>query len=249
MGSVPIVEYHEVVAKDDKYARSIRKFKGDLARMWKMGFRPVTLTQYLDDKMDLPPGASPIVFTFDDSRASQFRLIPGKDGKPELDPRCALGLWQYFATQHPDFPVRATFFILPNTGPWGPKADVDAKLKMIKDWGCELGSHTITHTRMDRMNAADITKELEEANAWIKEKGFDPQVIALPFGISPKDPSILKKYYRAALLVGANPAPSPKDPKRNLMRLPRIQSVESPFGLTYWLDQIEKGATKPYVAP
>ncbi len=243
-GSVLIVEYHKVAAEEARWDRSIRKYKNDLARLYKLGFRPVSMSDYLDNKMDLAPGASPVIFTFDDSHPSQFRLIDGK-----LDPNCALGLWDYFAKQHPDFPIKASFFILPDSGPFGKRADVDAKLKMIKDWGCELGSHTLTHRRLDRLSAAEVDKELKGAADWIKSHGFEPSVIALPYGISPKDPSQLTKYHRAALLVGANPAPAPGDAKLNLMRLPRIQSIEGDMGLTYWLDRIEKGQVKPFVAP
>lgn len=243
-GGVLIIEYHKVAKEEARWDRSIRKFKNDLARLYKMGFRPVLLSQYLDGKMDLPPGASPVIFTFDDSHPSQIKLVDGK-----LDPNCALGLWDYFATQHPDFPIKATFFVLPDSGPWGPKADVDAKLKMVKDWGCELGSHTLTHRALSKISPTEVDKELKGAVDWIKAHDFDPKVIALPYGISPKDPKQLAKYHRAALLVGANPAPSPTDPKRNLMRLPRIQCIDGEMGLTYWLDLIEKGKTKVYVQP
>lgn len=245
MGSVLIVEYHKVAPEEARWDRSIKKFKADLARLWTMGYRPVTLDSYLNNKMDLAPGASPVIFTFDDSHPSQFKLK--EDGT--LDPMCALGLWEYFAKQHPDFPIRATFFILPDSGPWGRRDLVDKKLAMLKEWGCELGSHTLTHRRLDRLPAAEVQKELGGANNWIKEKGFDPTVIALPYGISPKDAATLGKYHRAALLVGANPAPSPEDPKRNLLRLPRIQSIEGDYGLTYWLDAVKNGKSKPYVAP
>jgi hypothetical protein len=247
------VEYHEVSKKEARWDRSIERFKGDLERYYRMGFRPVTLSAYLDNKMDLAPGASPMVFTFDDSRPSQFRLRD--DGT--LDPDCALGIWQEFAKTHPDFPILATFFILPDTGPWGQRNLVDKKLAMLKDLGCELGSHTLSHPNLSKLTDAQVEKELSGAADFIESKGFICDTIALPFGISPKNKALLKgfdqdgKHYahRAALLVGANPAPAPTSEKLNPMRLPRIQSVELDMGITYWLDKIEKGDTQVYVQP
>lgn len=244
-GSVLIVEYHKIAKQEARWDRSISRFKSDLERYYRMGFRPVTLKAYLEDTMDLALGASPIVFTFDDSHPSQFRYL--EDGS--IDPDCAVGIWSEFAKSHPDFPVRASFYVLPSAGPFGPASDAPRKLAQLKEWGCELGSHTLTHRSLAKLSRAEVEKELSGAVAKITEYGFDPFAIALPYGISPKDPAQLTQHHRAALLVGANPAPAPGDPKRNPMRLPRIQGIEGEFGITYWLDQVEAGKVKPYVAP
>jgi hypothetical protein len=242
---VIIVEYHKIAKQEARWDRSIVRFRNDLERFFSLGFRPVTLSSYLDNKMDLAPGASPVVFTLDDSDPSQFKLLP--DGR--LDPDCALGIWQDFATKHPDFPIRATFFVLPNSGPWGQRKLASRKFQLLKQWGCEVGSHTFSHSRLDRMPPAKVLNELSGAVAYIKKHEFDPFSIALPYGISPKDPSLLKGFHRAALLVGAGPAPSPVSKKLNPMRLPRIQGIDGEFGITYWLDKVEKGTFSPYVQP
>jgi hypothetical protein len=195
--------------------------------------------------MELAPGASPIVFTFDDSHPSQFRLR--EDGT--LDPECALGIWEAFAKEHPDFPIRATFYVLPDTGPWGQSKLADTKFEMLKKWGCEVGSHSLTHRKLSALSEAEVVTELDGAKRFVESKGFDCDSIALPFGISPKNKSLLKRFYKAALLVGANPAPSPLSGKLDPMRLPRIQSIKGDFGITYWLDRIESGKTDVYVEP
>lgn len=252
-GSVFIVEYHKVQKEEKRWDRSYDRFKNDLAKLYRAGFRPVLMSEYLSGKMDLAPGASPIVFTFDDSTPSQFSYLP--DGT--IDPKCAVGMWQAFATRHPDFPVRATFFILPNTGPWGPRRDADKKFAQLKAWGCEVGSHTMTHPHMNELTSAQVKKELAGAIDFIKAKGFDPQVLALPYGQFPLDRSLLAgfdlngKHYghKAVLLVGAGPAPSPESKKFDPLRLPRIQGIDEPFGITYWLDRLANGKVHPYVAP
>lgn len=244
-GSVFIVEYHKIAKEEARWDRSIARFKADLERYYAMGFRPVTLKSYLEDSMSLPPGASPIIFTFDDSHPSQFRYLD--DGS--IDPDCAVGIWSAFAEKHPDFPVRATFFVIPSSGPFGPAKDAPKKLAQLKEWGCEVGSHTLTHRKLSSLPPAEVEKELGGAVASIEGYGFEPFAIALPYGISPKDPAQLKKHHSVALLVGANPAPAPGSAKRNPMRLPRIQCIEGDFGITYWLDQVRSGRVKPYVAP
>ena len=59
-GVVFVAMYHRVMPEEGSYTRSVEGFKRDLQRLYDMGFRPVTLGEYIDDKMDLAPGASPI---------------------------------------------------------------------------------------------------------------------------------------------------------------------------------------------
>ncbi len=252
LGVVFVVEYHDVVEKEARWDRSIEAFRKDLERLYRLGFRPVTLSEYLENRMTLPPGASPVVFTFDDSTPSQFRLL--EDGS--IDPECAVGVWQAFAQEHPDFPVRASFFVLPDSL-WGPKAQIDRKIEQIKAWGSELGSHTQSHANLSKLSDDEAKKELAQALDFLAEKGFDHPAIALPYGASPKNRELLKgfeyegKSYRmsGALLVGSNPAPAPGTEKFDAYRIPRIQAIEGEFGLTDWLDRLERGEVKPYVAP
>lgn len=243
-GGVFVVEYHKIAKDEARWDRSIAKFKSDLQRLYDLGFRPVAMRDYLAGNMKLAPGASPVIFTFDDSHPSQFRLVDGK-----LDPECAVGIWQEFASKHADFPVLASFYILPSTGPWGAKSDVPEKLRLLKDWGCELGSHTISHSNLSKLSDAVVEKEFVDANRFIRDAGFEPSVIALPFGIAPKNRGLLDKHYRAALLVGAGPAPPPGSEKFDPMRIPRIQGIDEDYGLTYWLDRVESGRYQPYVEP
>lgn len=240
------MEYHRIARKEARWDRSIEAFRRDLERLHRLGFRPVTLSEYLENRMDLPPGASPVVFTFDDSHPSQIRFLA--DGT--LDPECALGIWSEFAKEHPDFPVRATFFILPPT-PWGQPRQVAAKFRVLRELGCEVGSHTHSHANLRRLRAADAESELRRSSDWIaREFGERPTAVALPYGLAPKDPALLGRCgFRAALLVGAGPAPSPENPKFDPFRLPRIQAIDAEFGLGYWLDRIEAGQVRPYVAP
>ncbi len=250
-GVVFVAMYHRVMAEESAYTRSRDNFRKDLGRLYEMGFRPVTLGEYIDDKMDLPPGASPVVMTWDDSTKEQFRYL--EDGT--IDPDCAVGIWLDFAKTHHDFPVKGSFYINAN-GPF--EGDGPKKVRQLLEWGCEVDSHTMTHEYLSRVDDEKVKKELGGMQDYLRELGIEnPRVLCLPFGLKPKNRELMRSFvwegktvrHEAALLVGSNPAPSPKDPKRDLFAIPRIQAYDGEMGLTHWLDQVEKGAVKPYVQP
>ncbi len=250
-GSVFVLMYHRIIEKPGPYDRTPKDFRKDLETLYKEGFRPVTLSQYVANKFELPPGASPVVITFDDSDPSQFRYL--ENG--EIDPNCAIGIWSEFAKQHPDFPVLGSFFVLQN-GPF--RKDGPQKVKQLLEWGCDVASHTLHHARLDRMSDEEVKAELAGAIDWLQSLGVErPGLLSLPFGKMPKNKTLLfsfvldgKEYkHDAALLVGANPAPSPSDPKRDNLAIPRIQAYEGDRGLTYWLNKIDEGKVSPYVQP
>lgn len=250
-GQVFVVEYHHVAEGKGDMFRTPTDFRKDLERLHKLGFRPCTVTDYLENKFPNPPGSSPAVFTFDDSNPSQLQLLP--DGT--VDPKCAVGIWMDFAKTHPDFPVRATFYVLPDVMFGQPKLKAQ-KIAKLKELGCELGSHTVSHPILKRLPDEKVKEELAGAIDHLEEMGTpSPVSIALPFGVSPKNKALLKEFTRggktyqmkAAFLVGANPAPSPTSPKLNRYRIPRIQAYGGPYGLPYWLDRFEKGEVKVLV--
>jgi len=250
-GKVFVIEYHHVKEGKGDMFRSTADFRRDLERLHKLGFRPVTVSQYLENKMDLAPGASPVVFTFDDSNPSQFQLKD--DGT--VDPNCAVGIWMDFAKKNPDFPVRGTFYVLPDVM-WSQPKWVEKKVAMLREMGSELGSHTVTHRILKKLPDEQVKAEFGGAIDALEKLGeTSPVSLALPFGIAPKNSALLrsfdwkgKKYaMKAAFLVGANPAPMPTDPKFDAYRIPRIQCYPGPYGIEDWLKRLDKGEVKLYV--
>lgn len=245
-GLIPILEYHRITQKPTRYDRTAADFRRDLERLYKEGYRPVALQDVLRGHIDVPKGASPVVLTFDDADASQFRL--GPDGKP--DPDCAVGILQAFAAKHPDWPTRASFYVLPESA-FGPAKERAEKFRVLREeMGCEIGNHTVTHRSLKAMNDESVQKEIGGAVQKIQalSPGTEVTTIALPMGISPKNRALLAKgtyagrayENKAVLLVGANPAPSPFAKDFDPMRLPRIQAVEGVDGITHWLDKLKK---------
>lgn len=247
LGKVLILEYHNFTAGKDGMFRTPEAFRSDLERLYKMGFRPVTVSEYLANRMNLPPGASPVVITFDDSTPTQYRMLPNGS----LDPDCAVAIWANFAKSHPDFPLRATFYVLPNMM-WGQPKYREAKLRALFKRGCELGCHTMTHRSLAKLSNAEVEQELTGSLARLREYGQSmPVTIALPFGISPRNPKLLQRpgEIEGALLVGAGPAPAPSDPRLNRWRLPRIQAYSGASGSDFWLTEVKAGRVRVYVEP
>lgn len=251
-GRVLVIMYHRIGDKEATMIRSRDNFRGDLERLYRLGFRPVTMKEYVSNKMALPPGASPVVFTFDDSWEDQIRLMP--DGS--LDPNCFMGIWKSFTREHPDFPMKATFYVL-NNGPFGKKAQAAQKVKLINSWGSEIGSHTTQHGNLREMTEDQIKKDLAASIDYIRKLGVEPVSFAPPYGRYPKEARILfgfdwkgQRYgFQSAVLAGAEPAPSPQSSGFDPLFIPRVQAAEGQYMLHWWIDRLKLGKTKPYVQP
>ena len=254
-GVVPILEYHDIASAENsaKFARGIVNFRKDLFRLYSEGYRPVSLHDYLDNKIGTPIGTSPVVFTFDDARESQFRYLANGD----LDPDCAVGILQDFQKTHPDFTVKATFYILAERK-FGQAALAAKKIRTLLEMGCEIGNHTVTHRALASLSDEEVVQELGKAVELAK--GIDAEVnmetIALPLGSWPHNRALLASgnykgtayANRAVLKVGAGPALSPTAVNFNPMSLPRIQASEEMFGITYWLDSLKRHPERRYVS-
>ncbi|MES1227399.1 MAG: polysaccharide deacetylase family protein, partial [Armatimonadota bacterium] len=180
-GTVLVLMYHHI-AQDEKYMfRSEANFRKDLAALLKLDYRPVTIEEYVTGKMPLPPGTSPVVFTFDDGHRDQFNLL--EDGS--VDPKCFVGVWQDFAREHPEFPVHATFYV--NDHPWAQAKWLAKKGEMLKSWGCEVGSHTMTHPNMKKLTDEQVMKEMAGAYDLVEKMGFEPHAFCYPFGNEPRN--------------------------------------------------------------
>jgi len=251
-GGVLVLMYHKVGDEEVSMTRTRQNFRNDLARLHKMGYRPVTLNEYATNTMKLPPGASPVVITFDDSHSSQFRYLA--DGT--MDPNCAVGIWHSFAQKHQDFPVKGTFFVLPN-GPFVQKGLGLKKIQWLRQQGSEIASHTMTHRPLGRISDYQVAAELAGSYKFLKGMGVTSHSFAPPYGMLPKNSGLLTGFkiagktvgYRNIVLVGSNPAPSPNVATFNRKRIPRVQAYNGPLGIVYWLNRVSAGKSKPYVQP
>lgn len=244
--------YHKFAQKETRYDRSYDHFRHDLQRLYDMGFRPVTMSEYLSDDLHIPSGASPVVITLDDSNPTQFTM----DDNGEIDPECGVGIWQEFARTHPDFPIRATWYVLP-TVMWGQKKWQDKKVEFLKASGSELASHTWSHPVLRNLTDKQVRKEISRSLDYLATLGFDKVSFAYPYGVYPRHMDVFDGFWmnqKSYLMTGAvtcdtDIAPAPASDDLRPFKVPRVEAIEGPGGVDDWLNRIQSGKVKVFVAP
>lgn len=252
LGKVMVLMYHHIGESEKFMFRSVANFRNDLERLYAMHYRPVTMEEFITGTMPLAPGASPVVFTFDDGHRDQFNVLD--DGT--VDPKCFVGVWLDFAKTHPDFPVRATFYV--NKNPWNQPKWLDRKAQMLKQWGSEVGSHTWTHPNMRKLSDDQVKKEMALCYDLVEKMGFKPNAFAYPFGNEPRNMKLVTdgfsyngKFYKHtnAVLAGASPSVPIEDSKFSPYRIQRVQAFPGSGGIDYYLGLVQQGKSAPYVQP
>ena len=253
-GRIPVLEYHVIAGeKNSLYTRTAASYRADLEEAYKRGFRPITIAQMLDkDFRDVPAGMSPVVVVFDDASDSQFRYIE-QNGKLEIDPTSAVGIWLDFAKTHPGWKNRATFCML-NGGAAGHNFFGDGpkyggqkkewrfqKVRWLADQGFELCDHTLWHMQLNKYPDAAVQEQIARNAMGIDSAvpGYKIRTIALPYGLWPKnrplawqgswtDPKTGQTHsykFEAVLEVAGGPALSPYDAKFNPKSINRIEAI------------------------
>lgn len=261
-GVVPILEYHDLVkgTKVTGYQYPAEAFRKDINWLYAHNYRPVSLSDYANARIDCPPGTSPVILTFDDALRGQFSYTP--DGK--VDPDCAVGILEAFHAQHSDWPLKGTFFVLTDGDPKLPpafyqKASSQAKMQALVRDGFEIGNHTVHHKLGIRhWPDSQVQAEFAGAVANIHKllPGYNVQTLALPFGVYPSNRKLVisgqsggQAYHNiCALLAGAGPAPSPMAAEFKPYRLPRIIPGNEKFALRYWMDYLQANKEEKYIS-
>jgi hypothetical protein len=268
MGRIPIFEYHLIGDKNATYERTREGLRKDLELMYERGYRPVTVADILDRTLDLPKGLSPVVIVFDDASPSHFRYIE-RDGRLEIDPTSAVGILRKFEDEHPDWPRKAVFCMLPaaqagrsffgDKGIEGQKTEWRfQKVRYLAERGYELCNHTLYHARLDR--AGDRVEEFIARGSMAIDSvipGYKVRTLALPLGMWPKDRELAHRgswkdpksgrvirYLNEAILeVAGGPTRSPYDPKFNPLSMTRVPVIGDE-GVRRTLDQLERAGTR-----
>lgn len=261
-GHVPILEYHEIASPPRGASRAtlmmhrtVAEFRGDLERLYRDGYRPVNLSEFLDNKMDLPLGSSPVILTFDDARTSQFRYR--SDGT--IDPNCAVGILKKFHHDHSDWALKGTFYVLPEEA-FGSERYAAQKMRALLALGFELGNHTRTHRYFNRMSDREIVKEIAQGKA-ITERmvpGANLDTLALPGGCVPRSHNYkilvsgnlngISYTNRAVIDAWGGPAPAPITAKFDRLHIPRVLCVNGGGGIREALDDLKSHPGTRYVS-
>ena len=264
LGKIPVVEYHLIDTADGRYARERGRFARDLKLIYDRGYRPVSISQLLDRKIDLPRGLSPVVFVFDDASPSQFRYIE-KNGQLEIDPKSGIGIWMDFRKTHPDWSNNAVFCMLSGAaagrsffgdkGIEGQKSEWRyRKVQWLKEQGFELCNHTLWHANLSKYSDAVVQEQIARGQLAIDSAvpGYKVRTFALPLGVWPKNRALAKsgswtdpktgrvvRYNNEAILeVSGGPTTSPHDPAFNPSSIKRIEIFGNQLEMT--LDQLDK---------
>lgn len=235
---LPVLEYHKIGYPEGRWTRTPENFWSDLEWLYKNGYYPFNFRDLLSTFEALPEAKTPVIITFDDSTSSQFRYL--RNGK--VDPKCAVGILKNFHEKHPDWPLRATFFVVietndPDRNLFGQPEDPNLKprkLRQLDEWGMEVGSHTYCHDRLDKISPRQAAYQLARSSKMLeKNLGKKPVSLALPMGLYPQDLSVFSGKYQdiaydfelvADVAGGLQPAPWEKgfDP----LHIHRIQTIK-----------------------
>jgi hypothetical protein len=259
LGRVMILEYHKIDRPENRWTRTPDNFRRDLQRLWERSYRLIRLGDFLDGKIVLPRGTTPVILTFDDSSPGQFRYVE-RQGEWVIDPDCAVGIIEAFARAHPEFGHAATFYVLPGADPpnrlFNQPALATRKLAYLAANGYEIGNHTLWHATLSRYPEPIVRSQIATAQEWIQQHvpGYRPRTLALPMGAYPRQTrwaeagDVHGTTYRhdAILMVAGGAAPSPFAKGFDPYHLPRIQAMERE--IDGWLTYFERHPDERYVS-
>ncbi len=273
LGVIPVLQYHVFVTDPklvDDYTVTIETFNEHLQWLYDHDFYVIPMADFVRNAIDAPPGKHPVVLTFDDASAGQFRFIEGRDGTLVPDPDSAVGAMEAFFTKHPDFGRGGFFAVLPfNCFAEPTEPDqmpyCDQKLAWLTEHGYEVGNHTMGHQDLLDVSDEQFMSEIGGAVTWVSEHTPDEgnlgQVVVMPYGNYP-DADMHQEQRRmmregfeydgaevrieAAFMVGANPAESPSSNLWDPIWIPRIQTSDAV--LDHWFTAFEEGQVILYVS-
>lgn len=264
LGRIPILEYHLIGDSGSRWMVERGRFREQLRLLYERGYRPITVSELVDGRIDLPAGRSPVVFTFDDASPSQFSYIE-HDGRLEVDPNSVVGIWLAFHAAHPDWGNKATFCMLPGAaagrsffgdkGIEGQKTEWRMKkVRFLAEEGFELCNHTLWHANLASYPDSVVREQIARGDLAIDSAiaGYQVRTFALPLGVWPKNRALARAgswrnpktgrdivyKYDAVLMVSGGLARSPFDPSFDPYRLPRVQVYGNELEKT--LEQLER---------
>jgi peptidoglycan/xylan/chitin deacetylase (PgdA/CDA1 family) len=243
LGQIPVLMYHRLsAAPKSVYDRTPEDFRAELESLASQGYVPITAADLATRHIDLPAGKHPVVLTFDDGDPSTLHLTAA--GEPA--DLTAVSILLQVARAHPGFTPVASMYVNENPFGDGPRA-----LTWLRGHGFEVGNHTREHTDLRSVTADVAQSAIADEDRIIRGAlpGYAPATLALPYGSHPRTKELSLRGqgydYAAALLVGANPAPSPYSPKYDPVSVPRIRSQgpdgkDATYGSTVWLDKLAR---------
>ena len=168
LGKIPIMMYHGIVDKKnsetdyiggnvdkDGYTRTSEAFRQDLELYYEKGYRMIRISDYIEGKIDVPYGYSPIILTFDDGNANNLKVTGlDENGNIIIDKNSAVGILEEFKKKYPDYNVTAIFFVTNNL--FNQPEYNEKILSWLVDNGYEVGNHTKGHDNFKNILSNNI---------------------------------------------------------------------------------------------
>lgn len=194
-GLVPIIMYHNIRGSQLRGMNCPpSEFRKDIEWLYNHNYRPISLTQFVQGRIDCPAGTTPVILTFDDGLRTQFNEL----GPGQVDPNSAVGILDAFHAEHPDWQTRATFFVLTDEDPKLPppfyqKEYAEEKMRYLVKEGFDIGNHTVHHLHMNRISDDQVVYEIAGGVEGIHKylPDYDVQTFALPYGDFPRNKKLV----------------------------------------------------------
>lgn len=267
LGNVPIMMYHGIIdtadnkytggnVDKDGYQRTKQAFINDLEFYYQNGYRMIRLKDYINGKVDVKAGFSPIIITFDDGLENQIK-VTGLDENNNIiiDPNCAVGILESFKKKYPNYNITATFFV--NGGIFRQSEYNEKILNWLVDNGYDIGNHSYSHVDFTKItkekSSEEIGKVYDILDKYIPNKYVN--IVALPYGSPYKKDNenfnfILNSTYNnknyiteATLRVGWDSEYSPFSKNFDKTFLKRIRAYDNngkDFDIEYCFKNLEK---------
>ena len=212
LGRVPIMMYHGIHNKlnnetaytggnvdKDGYQRTAEAFANDLEFYYNNNYRFIRLEDYINGKIDVELGYSPIILTFDDGLENNIK-VTGLDSNGDIiiDSKSAVGVMEAFKKKHPDANVTATFFV--NGDLFQQEEYNEQILKWLIDHGYDIGNHTWSHVNFKLASIEEAQEEVGSIYELLEQyiPGKYVNIVALPYG----SPGVKSHYTYPYILNG-----------------------------------------------
>lgn len=199
------------------------------------------------------------------------KVVMDATGQPVIDPDSAVGILEAYYAKYPDAGFGAHFaplifnaFAHPDHP--GQEFLFDQKVQWMVDHGYEIGNHTHQHTNLTDIPTDEFMMTVAEPQIYMNNllgdhPGNASDILTLPYGttpdagLHPDQREMLRNgfsynghdiFFRGALLVGADPAPSPASTDWDKLWIPRIQVFETSVG--FWFGIFERGEVVLYTS-
>lgn len=267
LGAIPVVMYHGFTTKEeylDDWTLTPDMFLEQIQWLYDHDFYITPLADLIDNEISVPAGKHPVVLTFDDATAGQFKLLEDDDGTFYPDPETAVGVLEGFIAEHPDFGRGGLFSIVPNNcfNYEGQVATCEQRLIWLAEHGYEMANHTWWHENLQVVSNELLFQQVGDTKIWLDERvpgdANLSNVLVLPFGAWPdNDEQIgyLLNGFRyegqdiglvAFVEVGAGPSPSPSSGDWTRRSIPRFNS--DPGAWAMWTERFENGEVTLYTS-